>query len=139
VIDLIKADLVADEGFVSHAYRDSLGYLTIGIGRLVDEEKGGGITYEEAVFLLENDIFRCVRELKKNLPWFDEAPEPVRRALVNMAFQMGVNGLLSFKNTLALIEEGKYKEAAQNALKSKWATQTPARAKRVTALIAKAT
>ncbi|MNL28639.1 hypothetical protein D3C87_1502920 [compost metagenome] len=48
-----------------------------------------------------------------------------------MPFQLGVDGLLGFKSTLALIEEGKYTFAADNMLKSKWAEQTPARAKRL--------
>jgi lysozyme len=48
-----------------------------------------------------------------------------------MAFQMGTDGLLGFKNTLALIRDGKYTEAADAMLASKWATQTPARAKRL--------
>jgi lysozyme len=48
-----------------------------------------------------------------------------------MAFQMGVTGLMGFKNTLALVEQGKYQDAAENMLKSKWAQQTPARAQRI--------
>ncbi|MFV0678197.1 hypothetical protein [Variovorax sp. tm] len=48
-----------------------------------------------------------------------------------MSFQLGVDGLLGFKHTLALIEEGNYTFAADNMLKSKWADQTPARAKRL--------
>lgn len=56
-------------------------------------------------------------------------------ALVNMSFQLGVDGLLGFKNSLALMEEGKYTFAADNMLKSKWAEQTPGRAKRIAAQI----
>jgi lysozyme len=48
-----------------------------------------------------------------------------------MAFQLGTDGLLGFKNTLALIRDGKYAEAADAMLFSKWAQQTPARAKRM--------
>jgi lysozyme len=48
-----------------------------------------------------------------------------------MSFQLGVDGLLGFKNTLKLVEQGNYESAAENMLKSLWAKQTPARAKRM--------
>ena len=54
-----------------------------------------------------------------------------QRRLAGRAFQLGVSGLLGFKNTLAMIEAGKYQDAANSMLQSKWATQTPARAKRL--------
>jgi len=136
-IDLLKQEISREEGFIPCAYKDSLGYWTIGIGRLIDRRKGGGISQEEAEYLLVNDIEKTIAGLHKALPWFDGTPEIVQRALINMAFQMGVEGLLGFKNTLDLIRQGKYSEAADNALKSKWAIQTPQRAKRVTNLIRK--
>lgn len=135
VWEKIKQELLSDEGLVLHEYKDSLGYSTIGIGRLIDQRKGGGITKEEALYLLDNDIERKSAEVYRALPWLKLHPDQVQRAVINMAFQMGIVGLLTFKNTLALIEGKKYKEAAENALKSKWATQTPNRAKRVTDMI----
>lgn len=131
----LKQELVSDEGVVLHYYNDSLGYATIGVGRLIDQRKGGGITKEEALYLLDNDIERKSAEVYRELPWLKDHPDEVQRAVINMAFQMGIVGLLTFKNTLSLIEQHKYKEAADNALKSKWATQTPNRAKRVTDMI----
>lgn len=138
---LIEVDLIDHEGFRSAAYKDHLGYLTIGIGRMIDARRGGGITLDEARGLLRNDIHRCVEDLRRELPWFERAPEGVRRALVNMCFQMGIgsaakgSGLLGFKNTLNMIKAGQYQEAADNALKSKWAAQTPKRAQEVTSWI----
>lgn len=134
-ISSLKADIEKEEGFVSHAYQDSLGFLTIGIGRMIDKKRGGGITKEEAEYLLENDIDKALSGLYDALPWLEEQPEQIQRALVLMAFQMGVKKLLAFKNTLSLIRQGKYVHAADNALQSMWAKQTPARAKRVTDLI----
>ena len=131
----LKQELTLDEGEVLHEYKDSLGYSTIGVGRLIDKRKGGGITHEEAMYLLDNDISRKSSEVYNSLPWLKSHPDQVQRAVINMAFQMGIQGLLTFKNTLSLIEQRKYKEAADNALKSKWATQTPNRAKRVTDMI----
>lgn len=131
----LREELILDEGEVLHEYKDNLGYSTIGVGRLIDKRKGGGITHDEAMFLLDNDITRKSDQVYKALPWLKNHPDQVQRAVINMAFQMGIDGLLGFKNTLALVEAKKYMEAADNALKSKWATQTPSRAKRVTDMI----
>jgi lysozyme len=128
--DLIK-QLRRDEGEVLHAYHCSEGWLTIGIGRLVDAKKGGGITREEAAYLLGNDIQRVTRELQSSLPWVIRLSEPRMGALMNMCFQLGLAGLLRFKNTLALIRDGRYDEAAAEMLDSTWAKQTPERARRL--------
>lgn len=127
----LEQQLRADEGEVLHAYQDSMGFLTIGVGRLIDKRKGGGITEEEAAYLLKNDIERKTAEVRARLPWFAKLDPARQGVLVNMAFQMGVGGLMAFKNTLALIERGAYALAADNMLKSAWATQTPARAQRL--------
>lgn len=131
---LIK-ELERDEGIVLHAYRDSLGFWTIGIGRLIDERRGGGISLEEAHYLKRNDVARVTRELDARLPWW-RGLEPVRRrALQNMCFQMGIDGLCEFEPTLAHIRGGRWTQAAANLRKSLWARQTPSRAKRVIAMI----
>lgn len=128
---LLRRLLLRDEGFRRSAYTDSLGYLTIGIGKLIDGRKGGGITLEEALYLLENEVREKTRELGSHLPWFSRL-DPVRHAvLVSMAFQLGVAGLLSFRNTLKAAEEGRWNDAADGMLRSKWATQTPGRALRL--------
>lgn len=131
----LKQELIQDEGIVLHEYKDSLGFSTIGIGRLIDKRKGGGITRDEALFLLDNDIERKSAEVYRALPWLKTHSDQVQRAIINMAFQMGIVTLLTFKNTLSLVEQRKYKQAADNALQSKWAKQTPNRAKRVTDMI----
>lgn len=136
-------ELEKDEGSIPHAYQDHLGFWTIGIGRLIDRRKGGGLSEDEIRYLLSNDIARVHQQVRAALPWFDRLTDARKRALCNMAFQMGVGsaatgkGLLGFKNTLALMAAGKYAEAADNALKSTWATQTPQRAQRVTDMIRK--
>jgi len=117
------------EGFVSNAYKDSLGYLTIGYGRLIDKSKGGGITESEAEYLLANDVNGVYDSLMHNLSCFTTLDAPRQAVLLNMAFQMGVHGLMQFKSTLNLIELGDYDSAADNMLKSLWASQTPNRAK----------
>jgi len=128
--NLIK-QLRLEEGEVLHAYTDSEGWLTIGIGRLLDKRKGGGITEEESAYLLSNDIAKFESQLDKSLPWWRGLTEPRQAVILGMAFQMGVDGLLGFKNTLAMVKSGDYAGASENMMKSKWAQQTPARARRM--------
>lgn len=123
--------LRGDESEVLHEYKDHLGFSTIGIGRLIDKRKGGGITPEESAYLLANDIARKTAELDKRLPWWMSLDDARRGVLLSMAFQMGVDGLLGFKNTLAMIQTGDYAGAAKGMLNSLWAKQTPERAKRM--------
>ena len=132
MIEQLTAQLRRDEGTKATAYQDHLGFWTIGVGRLIDSRKpGAGLRPDEIDYLLRNDINDRVQALTKALPWFDRLDEARRGVLVNMAFQLGTAGLLGFKSTLALVAAGKYAEAAEQMLKSKWATQTPARAKRL--------
>lgn len=127
----ITTQLRRDEGEVLTAYTDSLGFLTIGIGRLIDERKGGGISADEAAYLLANDIRAKTAGVLAALPWAAGLDEARRGVLVNMAFQLGLNGLLGFKNTLALIQGGNYARAAEGMAASLWAKQTPARCARL--------
>jgi lysozyme len=127
----IREQLLRDEDEKLHAYQDKFGYWTIGVGRLIDHRRGGGITKKESEYLLNNDIKRVKKELKAKLVWFESLDEVRQGALLNMAFQMGVEGLLTFVNTLRYIELGQYRKASEHMLESLWATQTPARAKRI--------
>lgn len=131
MFDELTVQLRRDEGEVLHAYKDHLGYLTIGIGRLIDPKKGGGITREEAAFLLRNDLTRVDRQMQERLPWVVTLSEARRGVLMAMAFQMGIDGLMRFKNALKMIEQGEWANAAAAMLESAWAAQTPERAKRL--------
>ena len=126
----IEELLERDESTVLHVYPDSFGYWTIGTGRLVDARKGGGISREEARYLLRNDIASRTEALHARLPWFADLDEVRQAVLTSMAFQMGIDGLMQFVRTLAAVHYGKYAEAAKYMLESKWAQQTPARALR---------
>lgn len=131
MITNLNEQLRRDEGEVLHAYQDHLGYWTLGVGRLIDKRKGGGITAAESAYLLDNDITSKTYELVVALPWVDQL-DPVRRAVLqNMAFQLGIAGLLSFKNTLNFVKNGNYAQAAMNMQISKWHSQTPERSDRL--------
>lgn len=127
----VVADLKADEGFVPHVYDDHLGYATLGYGFLVDKEKGGRIPAEVAEFWLLYEVEHRWGDLLDRLPWLEGQPEEVQRALLNMAYQMGINGVCNFRRMLAALKAGRRAEAAMEALNSTWARQTPGRARRV--------
>ena len=127
----LTEQLRRDEGTESCAYQDSLGYWTIGVGRLIDARKGGGLSNDEIDYLLDNDIKATTAEVLRALPWAARLSEPRRAVLVNMAFQMGTKGLLAFHRTLGSVEDGQYGDAAVEMLNSTWAKQTPARAMRL--------
>ncbi|BBF76069.1 glycoside hydrolase family protein [Acinetobacter ursingii] len=122
--------LRGEEGEKLYEYKDHLGYSTIGVGRLIDKRKGGGITSEESAYLLGNDILKRLTELDLKLPWIKRLDDARRGVLLSMAFQMGVDGLLAFKNTLEMVRTGRYADAANGMLNSLWARQTPQRAQR---------
>lgn len=159
--EAIIAHLRREEGVRARAYKDHLGYWTIGVGRLIDPRKGGRITPEEERvllantpervgkpwkdwvltdaeinLLLANDVARFVKAMESWPAWQAVQGNTARMvALTSMCFQLGVQGLAGFRNSLALIERKRWAEAAENLRLSLWAKQTPARAKRVSEMI----
>lgn len=155
--EVLKAELKRDEGFiVSRTYRCTENKLSAGCGRNLDDVglsaaeldlfgvslahvRKKGLTASQAEICLDNDIDRSMADLDRYLPWWRQL-DPVRqRVLVNMCFNMGIGnsqkGLLSFTNTLALIRDGQFAQAAANMLVSKWARQVKARAVRLADLM----
>lgn len=127
-IQALEALLVRQEGVKLSAYRDSEGYWTIGVGRLIDAQKGGTISRAEAMFLLKNDIDRIIAGLYSRWPWIATLDEPRQIVLANMAYNIGIGGLALFTQTLAFVRDGDYGRAADAMLKSKWASQVKGRA-----------
>lgn len=116
-------------------YHCTAGKLTIGYGRNLDDK---GITEEEADRMLHNDILLCSLQLDRDLPWWKHHPENVQMVLMDMCFNLGINGFLEFKRTLGYIRDQKYSAAAVEMLKSKWASQVGARAKELSVMIQEA-
>ena len=136
----IMNTLKRDEGNVLHKYKDSLGYETIGVGHLLDKRKGGKtlrevlgidkdtITPSESDYILVKDINATSKELYKKLPWLEQQPKNIQTDLLNMAFNLGVTGLMKFNNTLKRIKNFDYKIAVSNLRKSLWRKQVGIRA-----------
>ncbi len=130
LIEMIKHH----EGVVAHAYKDSRGYLTIGVGRLIDEELGGGLSDDEIDYLLANDLKRCQAEAE-TYPWFAGLSEPRQAVVVSMLFNLGKPRWDGFKKAQAAIEAGDYTEAASQMLDSRWSKQVGKRAEDMAAMM----
>lgn len=126
--DSLLGQLELHEGFRSKVYKDSVGVNTIGIGRNVDSN---GITREEALYLLRNDVDRVITEIRSRYEWYDSLSEIRKRVVVDMVFNLGIYRFSKFINTIKYIELGWYSKAAEGMLNSKWATQVGKRAIRL--------
>lgn len=138
------SELRRDEGEKLTSYQDTEGFWTIGVGHLIDPERGadpapfgidlrggGIITPEQSRMLLSADIEDVETELDVWLPWWRDLDEVRQRVVANLAFNMGLPTLRKFRNTLAAMKDGRYDEAAAGMLQSRWATQVGNRAKRL--------
>ena len=123
----IKEMLIKNEGLVCQPYHCNAGKLTIGVGRNLD---ANGISEDEAMYLLENDIQRVIDSLDKNWSVWRQLPIPCQEIAIDCTFQMGITGWMNFRRTRALMEMGAYLEASEEILRSKYAVQTPNRAAR---------
>lgn len=125
-IDRIIARLVEDEGEILHAYPDHLGFTTIGVGRLIDPKKGGGISQDESRYLLANDIRRWVA-IAEQWDWFDKLDWSRQGVIVCMLHQLGARGVANFRKMIEAIAQHDYERAADEMLDSSWHKQTPRR------------
>lgn len=135
------ADLKRDEGLRLAAYPDPITHgepWTIGYGHCGPEVHPGLVwTQADADAALLADIERHSAELRAALSWVSGLDPARQRVLDNMAFNLGVgvaggnHGLLSFKNTLGMVQGGRYFGAADGMLRSLWAKQVGSRAIRL--------
>ena len=129
------SDLKSDEGCKLHAYPDPLSGgepWTIGYGAT-----GPTITKNTiwSQAMADNDLSvrvgKLTTQLQNALPWFHQLDDLRQDVLVNMAYNLGLNGLLAFHQTLNSVANGQYDAAADEMLQSKWAHQLPNRSARL--------
>lgn len=126
--DIARAQLRVDEGVKSKPYRDTVGKLTIGCGRNLDDV---GLSDDEIGLLLENDINRADETARKLFPGFDSLSDARKAVLVNMAFNLGETRLALFRKFKRAILEEDYEQASVEMLTSLWADQVGQRAFRL--------
>ena len=132
--ELLKNELVRDEGCVFEVYLDSEGLPTFGIGHLckpLDPEYGYAVGTKVTPERVEKDIDIAVKEAVERYPFFDDLNDVRQRVFVNMTFNLGSTRLAMFKKFLAAVEARDYETAAEEMLDSKWAEQVKGRADRL--------
>ena len=118
MIPAMQAMLEQQEGFRRKPYRDSRGFLTIGFGTNLD----AGITRDQAGALMQMALNANAQALSE-LPWF-VGLNPARQGVIeNMAYNMGVGGVLTFTDMIAAIEAKDWPEAKRQMRASVWAVQ----------------
>jgi|TARA_R110000803_G_scaffold106911_1_gene174998 lysozyme len=127
--------LIRHEGSESHAYTDTVGKVTIGVGRNIDPDGGLGLSPKEISYLLQNDVNRVEDELVTNFPWVEDIEWQRMDALANLCFNLGMPRFKKFKKALAAAEAGNWELCADEFIDSMWASQVGQRAIEVTNLI----
>lgn len=126
----LMAQLNVDEGRRPRIYVDTVGKVTAGVGRNLTDR---AFSEDEIDLMLTNDVAGVERDLDRALPWWRQMTEVRQNVLANMCFNLGLDRLLGFKNTLAFMQAGRYDAAAGGMLDSVWARQVGARADRLAA------
>lgn len=108
------------------------GLITIGYGRNI---MGRGLSEEEALYLLQNDVSEVYRDLQTVYPWFEHLSDNRKIVMIDLRFNMGLKKLETFKNFLRAMSGSAWNEAASHLLDSTYAKQVGDRAARNADLI----
>ena len=137
-VEKLRKQLEIEEGVVHEIYLDHLGYPTFGIGHLVTDtdpefgsDVGTAVTEARCIEAFDKDVEIVLSDCKILYPDFDSLPEEVQQIIANMMFNMGRPRLTKFKMMKAAIDEGKWNDAADQMIDSRWYAQVGARAERL--------
>ena len=120
------------EGFVGHVYKCTEGFDTIGYGFAIkDLEMPEHIAEELLILKLE----KLQKNANSRFKWLEDMPQEVQEVVINMCYQLGVNGVSKFRKAISAMQEGDWEEAADEMLDSLWARQTPNRAKELSDIV----
>jgi lysozyme len=123
---LLRKLLLKHEGFRQFVYKDNRNIATVGIGRNLESK---GVSLEEAFYLLDDDLIFFSDKLTTIFPWFAPLDENRKAALIDMTFNLGVNGFLEFHEMIAALDKHDFEKASQCLLASEYATQVGERAR----------
>ena len=114
------------EGYRSKVYKCTEGYDTIGYGFAIKDLE---LDEEIAELILIRKLDKLMNRINKTFHWWRTAEEEAKNVVVEMCYQLGVTGFSNFKKTIAYLQNKQFKEASVEMLDSRWAEQTPNRAK----------
>ena len=124
--------LLLHEGLRLKPYVDTVGKITIGVGRNLSDV---GISRMEAIDLLDHDLDAAITDLD-TFPWFWALDDVRQRVLIDMRFNLGPTRFRGFTNMLAAVARGEYRIASEHMLASRWAQQVKFRADRLANMMA---
>ena len=118
----LRTLIIQHEGCKLKPYKDTMGYLTVGVGRNLDTN---GIRMSEALQMLDNDLMNCEMSLK-SLPWYADMDTVRQGVIIELTFNIGIGKVLQFKDMIAALTDKDYDRAADELLDSTWAKQVGA-------------
>ena len=124
-MDELTKTIIAHEGSNKFSYKDSRGFNTIGVGRCIDSRCSNGLSVDEISYLLANDLVRCKAELAGKSFYLNQ--DDVRKeVLVELVFNIGLEGLETFTTFLSMMSNHGYKDAANDLKSTKWSSEVHA-------------
>lgn len=136
----LRDKIIRHEGFTSIPKPDAKGFWEVGFGHDITAEQAkneyaDGVTTEEALNLLDADIARCVDQASEQIPCYDRLNEARQDTIVEMVYQLGINGVLKFKDMLSALDAGDYEKAGAEMVNSEWYRETPSRCEELSAIM----
>ncbi len=129
--DIIE-QLKVHEGYKSKVYKCTAGVDTIGVGFAIKDLE---LSEDVCDLILTEKLEVLEERFEKKFDWFATSPVEVRNVMLNMAYQLGFAGFCKFKKTIAYLQEAEWEKASEEMLDSRWAKQTPNRAKELSEII----
>tara|TARA_R110002012_G_scaffold7562_5_gene35283 strand:- start:24003 stop:24410 length:408 start_codon:yes stop_codon:yes gene_type:complete len=128
---LIEA-IIESEGYRSRVYKDSLGIDTIGYGFAIKDLE---LDEDICKLILNQKIEILKHRVYKKFEWLENSPEEIQNVVIEMCYQLGVTGVSKFKKTISYLQKSEWANASVEMLDSRWAKQTPNRAKKLSEIV----
>lgn len=126
-----RQSIIRHEGFSPRPIPDAHGTVVLGYGW---NPCRWPMTEAQALFILDQQMDVKWNELVKAWPPLASCDGPRQRALLELCYQVGVDGLLGFRQLLHAVATKNHQQAAVEIMNSRLAQQTPQRAKDYAAL-----
>ena len=130
--DELREAVKLSEGYRARVYKDTLGIDTIGYGFAFKDLE---LDKDICDMILDKKLNKLIKDVDNKFSFMDDIAVEAQDVVYEMCYQLGINGFSKFKKTIAYLRDEDYKMAAIEMLDSRWAKQTPNRAKRLSNII----
>ena len=130
--DELREAVKLSEGYRARVYKDTLGIDTIGYGFAIKDLE---LDKDICDMILDKKLNKLIKDVDNKFSFMDDIAVEAQDVVYEMCYQLGINGFSKFKKTIAYLRDEDYKMAAIEMLDSRWAKQTPNRAKRLSNII----